>query len=270
MITTDSFDGSFWPDEIVAAIALSVITGAPFARSLTPLPTSKPQTSFGRAAPTGFDWVAEGQALPTVALNDDAYVVATAKLAGTFDLSNESISDADVPLGDLLGQAVKDAMSPQLDVGLLFGAGAPEPEGILAAAPVAVGGADFRGDVISAWAELVDAGANPETIVAFASASVIGWELARTTTDGVPIHADGAEAMVGPGISMVPVASLSAGQTLVLDTSRVFLVVRNDFSVEFSEHQKFGNDTTVCRVKGRFSVAAPTPAKSMRVITAAS
>ncbi|MBK8333795.1 MAG: phage major capsid protein [Acidimicrobiaceae bacterium] len=171
--------------------------------------------SFPRANPSGFGWVEEGQPLPRVALGDDADVIAVAKLAGLITFSNESLDDPDEPVGDLLSAAVADAMGPELDAGLLFGAGGVDPDGCFSLAPEAIGGADFRADVIGAWAELVDAGADPSSIVAFASASVIGYELARTTTDGVPIHADGAEAMVGPGVRMIAVPSLSAGQTLV-------------------------------------------------------
>lgn len=269
-ITTASFDSAFWPDDVTAAIALACITGAPFARSLTPRPTSKGSVSFPRANPTGFAWTGEGQPLPAVALGDDADVIAVAKLAGLITFSNESLDDPDEPIGDLLAAAVADAMGPDLDDGLLFGAGGVEPEGCFSLAPESIGGANFRADVIGAWAELVDAGADPASIVAFASASVIGWELARTTLDGVPIHADGAEAIVGPGIRMVAVPSLSAGQTLVADVSRLFLVVRNDFETKFSDQAAFANDQALCRIKGRFAVACPQPAKTLRKITAAS
>ncbi|MEO6653312.1 MAG: phage major capsid protein [Ilumatobacteraceae bacterium] len=267
-ITTESFDGAFWPDEVTATIALACITGAPFARSLTALPTSKPNTAFPTASPTGFDFVGEGQPLPQVDLNDSKYVVATCKLAGTFSLSNESLDDADSDLGGALGLAVKDAMSPKLDEGLLFGSGGDEPEGVMDVAPEFMGGADYRADVVLGWAEMVDAGADPEAIIAFASASVIGWELARTDNEGRPIH-QGTTPMLGP-VRMVAVPTLSAGQTLLVDTSRVFLVVRNDFQVDFSGHEKFSSDSTVARIRGRFSIAAPHSAKSLRKITAAS
>ncbi len=45
-ITTASFDSAFWPDDVTGAIALACVTGAPFARSLTPRPTSKGHVSF--------------------------------------------------------------------------------------------------------------------------------------------------------------------------------------------------------------------------------
>lgn len=142
--------------------------------------------------------------------------------------------------------------------------GPPSPSSI------AVEQDDFRATIIGAWGSLVDAGADTTSIVAFASASTVAWELAHTTTDGVPIHADGPAPMVGPGVRLVAAPSLSGGETLVVDTSRTFLVVRNDFQVDFSEHASFGTDGTPCRVKGRFSVACPHPEKSLRVIESAS
>ena len=146
--------------------------------------------------PTGLGWVAEGAPIPAVDLNDSA-VVAVAKLAGLVTMSNEFADDNELPIGDLLRKAVADSMGPTLDSGLMFGSGPPEPEGVLDSAPEAIGGPDFRADMITAWGKLVDAGADGASIVAFASARVVAWELSWTTTDGVPIHADGAEAMVG-------------------------------------------------------------------------
>ncbi len=268
--STSSFDGFVCSDELATFVANAAVTGAPFARNITPLPTERGSVSFPTASPEGFDWVSENGTIPTVDLNDGADVVAVAKLAGLLGMSNEFVSDAELPMSDLLAKAIADSMGPKLDTGLLFGSGAPEPEGVMAVAPEAIGGPDFRSDVIMAWGELVDAGADPLSIVAFASANVVAWELSRTTTDGVPIHADGAAAMVGPGIRMIAVPSLSAGQTLVADVSGLYLVLRQDFSAEVSGHAGFANDQSLMRIKGRFAVACPTPGKTLRKITAAS
>ena len=92
-ITTASFDSAFWPDDVTGAIALACVTGAPFARSLTPRPTSKGHVSFPRANPSGFGWVGEGQPLPAVALGDDADVIAVAKLARTKRIDIGEIAD---------------------------------------------------------------------------------------------------------------------------------------------------------------------------------
>jgi HK97 family phage major capsid protein len=270
-LDSTSFEGFVARDELSTFIANSAVSGAPFARAITPLPTSRGGVTFPVVNPTGFDWVPEGGTIPDVDLGDEAYSIAVAKLAGLITSSNEFVDDNELPIEPLLAQAVQDAMSPTLDVGLLFGSGAGgQPEGVMDHAVEAVGGADWRADVIGAWGELVDRGADPESIVAFASASVIAWELSRTNDQGTPIHADGAAGLIGPNIRLIAVPSLSAGQTLVADRSRLYLVLRNDFIAEASAHAKFSTDQSVIRVKGRFACACPTPEKALRKITSPS
>ena len=269
-LASNSFDGFVARDELATFVANAAVTGAPFARALTPLPTSRGGVAIPRANPTGFGWVGEGGLIPDVDVGDDSDVVAVAKIAGLVTMSSEFVDDNELPISDLLATTVADSMGPELDRGLLFGSGGTEPDGVMDVAPETFGGADYRADIIYAWGELVDAGANAETVVAFTSASVIAYELARTTTDGVPIHADGAAAMVGPGIKMIGVPSLSAGETLVADVSRLYLVLRSDFDVQMSDQAKFTTDQIVMRVKGRFAVACPNPGKTIRTITAAS
>lgn len=268
--TTSSFDGFVCRDEITSFIANAAVTGAPFARAITPMPTDKGAVTWPRAAPEGFGWVSEGGTIPDVDLNDDSYTVGIAKLAGLVTMSSEFIDDGDLPMSEMLRKAVADSMGPKLDNGLIFGAGAPEPLGVLASAPVTDVFPDFRQGVINAWGELVDEGADPEQVVAFASGSTVAAELARTTLDGVPVYANGAEAMVGPGIRLVAVPQLSAGQVLVADTSGLYLVLRQDFAADFSEHAKFSTDQIVLRIKGRFACACPTPQRTLRRVPSGS
>lgn len=265
-----SFDGFVARDAISTFVANAAVTGAPFARAINPLPTMKGSVAIPRSNPTGFDWVAETGTIPDVAVNDDADVVAVAKLAGIVTFSNEFLDDADLPISDLLGEAVADSMGPALDSGLLFGGGPPAPDGVVAVAPTIAGSADLRADVIEAWGELVDAGAAADQIVAFCSASTLAFEMSRTTDDGAKFHMDGAQAMLGPGIAMIAVPSLSGGETLVADRSRLYLVLRSDFQADMSEHANFGTDEAAMRIKGRFAVACPTPNKTIRTITPAS
>ncbi|CAN5439734.1 hypothetical protein BH10ACT2_BH10ACT2_08380 [soil metagenome] len=269
-VTTDSFDGFVCRDELATFVANAAVGGAPFARALTPLPTTRGGVAFPVVSPDSFGWVSEGGAIPEVNLHDDSYVVAVAKLAGLVTMSSEFVDDAELPLSQLLADAVADSMGPALDFGLLFGSGAPEPLGIIAAAIESTIGPDFRSSVINAFGELIDRGANAESIVAFASGSVVAYELGRTNDHGTPIHQDGAQAMLGPSIRLIAIPSLSAGETLVADVSRLFLVLRDDFEAKFSDHAGFKTDEVVMRVKGRFTVACPTPAKALRVIPNAS
>ncbi len=91
---------------------MTVLTGAPFAQALTPLPTDRGSVAFPKAGPTGAGWVKELDPIPAVTLNDDADVIAACKLAGLIQLSNESLDDAALPIGDLVGQAIRDSMGP--------------------------------------------------------------------------------------------------------------------------------------------------------------
>ena len=266
-LDTGSFDGKLTDPELIEFIANAALGGAPFARSLTVLPTAKGAISIPRSNPVGFDWVAEGQSIPDVDLNDDADVIAVAKLSGIVTLTNEFWDDADLPVSDLLATAVSDAMGASLDTGLLIGAGPPEPVGVLASAPTATEVAeDMRQAVILAWGELVDAGASPDRIVAFAKASVIAAELGRnSTTMDTPIYADGAGGMVGPGIALRAVPTMPANTVLVADIGRTYTVQRSDFEVAFSGHARFRNDETLMRIKARYAVACPTPGKALRL-----
>lgn len=266
LFTTD-FDGFTARDELSTFVANAAVTGAPFARSLTPLPIGRPGITFPLVDPTGFDWTAEGGPIPGVDLGDDVYSVAVAKLAGIVGMSSEFVDDNELPIGNLLGQAVADSMGPKLDSGLLVGAGAPAPTGILASATAGPAADDFRQAVIACWGAMVDDGANGENIVAFASGSTVAAELGRVNLEDTPIHPAGMVPMIGPGIRMVAVPSIAAGTVLVADVSRTYLVLREDFSAEMSEHARFANDQVVMRIKGRFAVACPTPAKSLRVAT---
>jgi HK97 family phage major capsid protein len=264
-ITTASFDAALFQSEVAGFIVNELVAGAPFTNRLTPLVTDRNGVVIGRAAPTGFGWVAEGQTLPTVDLGDSSDVIAVKKLAGIFDLSNESLSDTTMPVADMLGQVVRDSMAHDLDAGLLYGAGGLEPTGVVARAEDAVAGVSLRQGVVNAWAELVDAGAPADRVVAFGSAATLAEELGRETDEGRPVHPDGMVPVLGPGVPLVAVPALEPGIVLVVDTSHVFAIVRADFAVELDPSAGFRNDTTACRVKGRFAVAAPAPDKSLRV-----
>ena len=138
---------------------------------------------FPTVEPEDFDWVGEAQPLPEVESNPTGPTVAVAKIAGIVGLSNEMVADNSISVTSLLGQAIASSMGPKLDNGLLYGAGSPAPVGILAGVPVALEqGVDLRTDTILAWGELVDAGADPANVVAFASGGDVAEELARVST----------------------------------------------------------------------------------------
>ena len=271
-VSTASFDRVIFPPEVLAQVWLTVLSGSPFAQALTPLPTSSGSVAFPKAGPVGAGWVKELDPLPAVNLNDSADVIAACKLAGLIQLSNESLDDASIPIGDLVGQAIRDAMGPVMDNGLLHGDGTPpNPNGILAKAPATAAGADLRSAVITAAGELAAAGAMAASIVAFVHPTVVATEWGRADSQGRPIHADSPSGVLtlGPGIPLVGVPQLgeSPADVLVADVSQVYLVQRDAFNIETDQGfgAGFGNDAMQLRVKARVNVNAPAPAKSLRL-----
>jgi HK97 family phage major capsid protein len=264
-VDSTDFAGITVPPSVVDFISNQSVTGAPFARALTLLPTDRGSVAFPTVDPSAFDWTMEGQPLPRVDLGDLGPIVVACKLAGLVALTNELLNDNVLPISDLLGKAIAASMGPKLDDGLLNGSGLPAPAGILRTIPAAASEPDFRQAVIGAWGELVDEGADATQIVAFASATVVAKELARVSevTD-MPIHEDGADAMIGPGIRLIPVPTLTATEIVVADASAVYLVQRDDFRVDASRDYLFGADQLALRILGRFGIACPTTEKSMR------
>lgn len=277
-MSTSSFaPGGVCPPELVAAIASTVTTGAPFASSLAVVDTDRGSVQFPVAGPTGADWVAEGAAVPTINPGDSTITVAACKLGGIVYASSELLSDAAIDVFGLLGATIRDAMSHQLDDGLLHGDGtAPVPLGLLNPANdlASVEGGTLREACIAAWGDLVANGARPDSITAFANPTDAAIELAREAAGG-PIHPDSAASggfLLGPGVRLVPVNAMDPGEVLVADTSRVYLIRRSDFSVAISRDavQAFERDQLAMRITGRFNVAAPAPDKSLRIAQIAS
>jgi HK97 family phage major capsid protein len=269
-VTTGSYANVPFPPDVQNAVWVTVLTGSPFANAIAPLPTSGGSVAFPTAAPTGAAWVGEGQPLPPVTVGDSALISTPRKLAALLSLSNESLEDAVIPIGDLTGQAIRDAMAHQMDDGLLHGNGtAPNPDGILGHATAATGGPDFRQAVIEAWGEIVSAGAPADQVFAFANPATLAAEWGRVGSTGDPIHADSDAGVltIGPGIQTVAVPSLVGGATpeiLVADVSSTYLVVRDAMTIEMNDAVYFGSDSIGLRVKVRVACACPTPAKSLR------
>ena len=212
-----------------------------------------------------------GPAHPRVLLNGDTDIVAVAKLASLHSISNEAISDTTYPLAQQIGQTLASSDGPTLDRGLLYGAGPPEPIGVVGRARLAAG-ADLRAAAITAWSRLLAAGANPSATRIFCHPSQLGAEWSRTDLNGQPVHADagaGTALSLGPGIPVVTVPTLNVDDVLAVDTSVVYFVVKEALHFEMSPYadDAWVTDSQSMRVKLRAAVAAPLPEKSLRKVT---
>ncbi len=250
---------SMFPAQVVAIVS-AIVGGAPFARSLTPLPTNRASVSFPQLDPEDPAWVAELGEIPLLTPDTSEYEVAVSKLAGSILISVESIEDTDFPVTAQTEQVLRDTFSAKLDRDFIGGAGPhPTPTGILAVA-AEVTAADWYDAVIKAKAEIATAGGEASH-VAF-SPNTIG-ELEATRDDiGHPLFPDAAQFFGG----LETVSAVSATQPVVYDASRLWMAIRRDFQADFSREtsEAWNRYATSLRIVGRFALAAPLQSRSVR------
>src|SRR5580704_17058684 len=91
-----------WPSTFpleVRPIISAIVGGAPFARSLTPLPTGRTGVAFPLV--TDVDdpaWGKELDEVPAMLLESGEYDAAVSRLSGSILISQESLDDAEWPI----------------------------------------------------------------------------------------------------------------------------------------------------------------------------
>jgi Phage capsid family len=270
--TRGDFGGIVWPPDVIQWLTSQLLTGAPFSQVLSQLPTVAGSVAFPIAAPDQAKWTGEGEPIGIVQLNESTDIVAVAKLASLHYISNEAVNDTSYPISEQIAKVLADSCGPVLDAGLLYGQGVKEPVGVVAKATAAGSAPDFRAAAITAWGELVGAGATPANVVVFAHPVPIATEWARVGSTGEPIHEDqpaDTALSLGPGITCIPVPTLLPADVLAVDTSNVYFVVRDQLTFEATPYtdSAWTTDSQAMRTKLRAAVAAPVPAKSLRTCT---
>ncbi len=262
-VTTESWQGKVFPSQIAADLALAIVSGAPFAKSLNLQQLKGRAMVYPKVSPTGADWTPEYSPLPGITLGDDAVEVATAKIGGLVDLSNESIKDSAIALYDSLKRVLGVAFGPTLDQGLLYGTGVGgQPVGVVAALPE-VTAETLRTGAIQAASEVAAYGGTPTWLIAHPS--TLAAEYAAVDGQGNPLYPGWGAPIAN--IPTVPCPSLAAGDILVTDSASFYLLQSEALAVEGSEHFHWNLDALTMRVKGRFAAAAPVPERAGRKIT---
>ncbi len=250
---------SMFPAQVVAIVS-AIVGGAPFARSLTPLPTNRASVSFPQLDPDDPAWVAELGEIPLLTPDTSEYEVAVSKLAGSILISVESIEDTDFPVTQQTEQILRDTFSHKLDRDFIGGTGPhPTPTGILAVADE-VTGADWLAAVIKAKAEIATAGGEASHVTF--SPNTIG-DLEGTRDEiGHQLYPDAATQFGG----LETVSAVSATQPVVYDSSRLWMAIRRDFQADFSREtsEAWNRYAQSLRIVGRFALAAPLPSRSVR------
>ena len=253
-LTRAGFAGTLTPAQ-VAEVLNELIEGAAFAGSLTRAPTSTGTLSFPVVGPTGFSWLQELEEVPQVVLNDRAVIVTVAKIIGALPISSEMRSDASVNITNWVSGALRDSLSRDLDLGVLRGSGAPQPDGVIGQAS-AVPGPNLIDAVGAGIAAIGEAGGEADTIAL--SPTEYAAELTSRDAEGRLMHPNGLPDLLG--LRIVQVADLD--QPLLYDARRCFLVLGQDSSV--SLHDDWQHDAVQVLVKARANVGVPVAAKSIR------
>ncbi len=260
-VTTGSFQGTLHPADVARVLNL-LTEGAPFAgTALTAYPTSRNSVAFPTAKPDRPQWLKEMDPIPVIGLNDDADIVATCKLASIVLLSNEGLTDASINMSAELGQLIRDSASIELDRGILYGTDSPEPKGVVAAALPAEG-VDLATALTAAIGSIGDAGGVASHLCARPSVLAAARNTRESDGSNVLAYPDGIGAAFG--VEEVGVPELRAADILVVEKTRAWLVVRNDFAVDYSRDWAFDRDAIAMRLRGRFAAAAPDLPKSLR------
>jgi HK97 family phage major capsid protein len=253
-----------WPGAFGAdfqrRILSAIVEGAPFSLSCTPLPTQRTAVAFGVLDTADPAWGGELDEVPDLAKDQTTYEVGVSRLSGSILISQESIDDADFPLTQQVTQVLQDTFSNKLDKDLLGAAGpAPVPTGILSVA-AEVTAADWHLAAVAAKASMATAGGAASHITL--SPAVLGQIESARDELGRQLYPDAATTFAG----LVTVPAVGATAPVVYDRSRCWLVVRRDFTADFSRETDaaWRHYATSLRLVGRFALAVPQPSKACR------
>ncbi len=260
-VTTGSFHGVLHPQDVARILNL-LIAGSPFGNTLARYPTNRHEVAWPTAKPDAPAWLPEMGDIPIVGLGDDAVVVGVCKLASIVLTSNESWADTDVNLTTEFGDLLRDSASAELDRGLLYGEGAPEPQGAVGSARAAEGD-DLGAAITAAIGSIGDYGGAATHLCARPSVLAEARDLRDAA--GVQLHPAGIGQ--GYGLAEVGVPGLEKADLLVIDATRTFLVVRSDFAVDISGDYAFRQDAQAIRIRGRFAIGVPSVDKALRKVT---
>ena len=164
------------------------------------------------------------------------------------------------PLDVPPGIGVVRGSGPGLDRDFIGGAGPhPTPTGILNVA-AEVTGADLELAAVAAKGEIGTAGGEA-TSIAMSPALIAGLESMRDEI-GRALYPDAGTTFAG----LETIRAVAATQAIVYDATRLWTVINRDFSADISREtsEAWNRYAASLRIVGRFALAAPMPAKSVR------
>jgi hypothetical protein len=256
---------AIWPNSFpaeVRPIVSAIVGGAPFARSLNPIPTGRTGVTFPLVndVTNGPSWGGELSDVPVLDLESGEYDVAVSRLSGSILIGQESLDDAEWPVSAQVEGVIQDTFSNRLDRDFIGGAGPfPVPTGVLAVAAETTG-RDLLAAATMAKGEIGTAGGEA-TSIAMSPTLIAGLEDIRDEV-GRQLYPDASTVFAG----LETVSAVAATTAIVYDATRLHIVINRDFSAEMTPFvsEAWNRYAQSLRVVGRFALAAPMPLKSVR------
>lgn len=220
-------------------------------------------------------WVDEGDEITPTDPTLTELVVTPTKVAGLTIISAELADDSDPAAANVVGDGLGRDIARRIDQAAFAGLAAPAPAGLSTLSGVqsyinagAFGNLDFAAEAISK-AEAVGA-----TVTAFVAGPATALALAKIksqTGSNQPVlgmDATSATARTILGVPLYVSQHVAANTLWALDSSRVWLVLRADASIEADRSVFFTSDRVAVRGIIRAGLAFPHPQSVVKVGTA--
>jgi len=259
LLTSTTDVAGILPNDHGALVVQPALDASVFAQIATTVTTSSTEYHIPivSADPTAA-WVAEGDEITPSDPTLQELTVKPSKVAGLTIVSRELADDSDPAASEVVGQGLARDIARRIDQAAFAGLAAPAPAGLTTLSGIqsytnasAFANLDFAAEAISK-AETVGA-----RITAFVAGPATALALAKVKTQtgsNQPVLGSDATTATGRMILGVPlfVSQFVAANTLwAIDGSRVWLVVRDDATVEADRSVFFTSDRVAVKATMR-------------------
>jgi HK97 family phage major capsid protein len=206
-----------------------------------------------RVGAASADWFGELEEITEQGPSGDELKLQPLKVATISKLSDESVSDSDPDVLDVVGTQLTRAVALEADRAILTGQGGKEPVGVFGQAGGHVISATITLDsLVEAAGEVITAGGSPRA--AYLNPTDYSALLREKDQNGRPLLQPDYSATPSStvyGLVLWPTSAIAPGMALVADPSHIIVAVRNDPTIAVSSDALFTSDGTVCRCIAR-------------------
>lgn len=274
-MTISSGNVAFLPQDVGALIVQPVVQESVAAQVSTVVRTSAAgfRIPIVSADPTAA-WVAEGAEItPSDATLAEAVVVFK-KLAGLTIISRELADDSSPEAAKVVGDGLARDIARKLDIAWFANTTANGPSGIKSVTPtvVSAGGSWANADPFTAGAFAAEAqGATVGAWVANPADALLLASLKEATGSNrsllQPDVTQAGRRVVG-GVQMITSPAVAVGEVWGVPADRVYLVIRDDATVETDRSVFFTSDRVAVRATMRVGFAFPQPLAIVKITKA--